>query len=35
MNAKIYVIGEIKQGVAEEVSLYKEAGLSVTELTLD
>ncbi len=29
LNAKVYVIGEIKEGVLEEVDLYKDAGLTI------
>lgn len=35
LNANILVIGEEKEGVAEEVKLYKELGLSVYYYKLD
>jgi hypothetical protein len=35
LEATVYVIGEVKEGVAEEVELYKAAGLPVHVLELN
>ena len=34
LGAQVYVIGEIKEGVAEEVALYHDAGLSIINLAI-
>lgn len=35
VNAKVYAIGEIKEGVADEVTLYESAGLTVEKRPLE
>lgn len=35
LDAKIFVIGEVKEGVAEEVELYKKKDLEITYIPLD
>lgn len=34
LGAEIFVIGDIKEGVEEEVNLYKEAGMTFTQFAL-
>ena len=35
LEATVYVIGDIKEGVAEEVALYEAANLPVIQIALD
>lgn len=34
LEAKVYVVGEVKEGVLEEVNFYKEQGLEIVEIPL-
>jgi len=34
LEAKVYVVGEIKEGVLEEVNFYKEQGLEIVEFPI-
>jgi hypothetical protein len=34
LGGKVYVIGEVKEGVEEEISLYKAKGLEIVEIFL-
>jgi hypothetical protein len=35
LQAKVYIVGEIKEGVAEEVNYYKEHSLEIVEVPLN
>lgn len=34
LEAQVFVVGEIKEGVAEEVELYKKAGLTIVRVPI-